>query len=122
MLQRPQLQELEKRLKEKRRFIQVIFGPRQVGKTTMAGQLVKEMKIPNLFVSADAIPVSDTAWIAQQWENARLQLTQHKAKEFLLVIDEIQKIDNWSEMIKLQWDTDSRNDIPIKVVLLGSSR
>lgn len=43
-------------------------------------------------------------------------------KEFLLVIDEIQKMDNWSEGVKQQWDKDTREEVNIKVILLGSSR
>ena len=39
-----------------------------------------------------------------------------------MVIDEIQKIDNWSETVKLLWDTDTRNKVNLKVILLGSSR
>ena len=42
--------------------------------------------------------------------------------EYLLVVDEIQKIENWSEIVKQQWDKDTRENINIKVILLGSSR
>ena len=40
----------------------------------------------------------------------------------LLVIDEIQKIHNWSEVVKKEWDDDTFHDRNIKVLLLGSSR
>ncbi|MDR0540910.1 MAG: DUF4143 domain-containing protein [Dysgonamonadaceae bacterium] len=42
--------------------------------------------------------------------------------EFLLVVDEIQKIDNWAETVKREWDFDTRKQLNIKVILLGSSR
>ena len=42
--------------------------------------------------------------------------------ERLLVIDEVQKIDNWSEVVKREWDEDTRHGVNLKVVLLGSSR
>ena len=58
----------------------------------------------------------------QVWETARLKMKASGAKEYLLVIDEIQKIDNWSEVAKQQWDKDTREKVNIKVVLLGSSR
>lgn len=122
MFERHHLQALIKRMKEPRRFLQVIMGPRQVGKTTLVTQLAKKIKFESLFISADSIPASNTIWLEQQWEAARIKLTQVKAKEFLLVIDEIQKIDNWSETIKLLWDSDTRNNIELKVILLGSSR
>ncbi len=107
---------------EPRRFIQVVYGPRQVGKTTMIGQLLKSISIPSHFVTADLGPALQRSWISQQWETARLILKQSGAGEGLLVIDEIQKIDNWSEMVKKEWDTDTWNNLRLKVVLLGSSR
>ena len=90
--QRPQLDLLRTRVNEKRKFIQVLMGPRQVGKTTLITQLLKGIKVPHLFVSADGIVNSDNSWIEQQWNTARLKLKQSEAGEFLLIIDEIQKI------------------------------
>ena len=58
----------------------------------------------------------------QQWELARLKLKQENAAEFVLMIDEIQKIDQWSETIKRLWDEDTLLQVNIKLVLLGSSR
>jgi predicted AAA+ superfamily ATPase len=122
MFERHHLQALIKRMQEPRRFLQVIMGPRQVGKTTLVTQLAARVKINYLFVSADSVAASNATWLEQQWEAARIKLAQHEAKEFLLVIDEIQKIDNWSETVKLLWDTDTRNNLNLKVILLGSSR
>ncbi len=122
MIERTYLQSVKARIKEPRRFIQVIFGPRQVGKTTMITQLLAKLSIPNLMESADAIVPSNYTWLSQIWESARLRIKASGATEFLLVIDEIQKIDNWSEIVKQQWDSDSRNNINIKVIILGSSR
>jgi len=122
MFKRAELQVLKKRVLESRKFIQVIMGPRQVGKTTMLGQLLKEIKIPYLFESADAVLAGSPDWLNAIWEAARLKMRTLKYKEFLLVIDEIQKIPNWSEMIKRSWDEDSRKGINLKLVLLGSSR
>jgi predicted AAA+ superfamily ATPase len=107
---------------EPRRFLQVIMGPRQVGKTTLVSQLAAQAKIDYLFVSADSIASGNATWLEQQWEAARIKLAQHETKEFLLVIDEIQKISNWSETVKLLWDTDTRSNLNLKVILLGSSR
>ena len=120
--QRAQLKLLQNRISEKRKFIQVLMGPRQVGKTTLVTQLVKSAKIPYHFISADGISHAGLNWIEQQWQTARLKFKQTEAKEFLLVIDEIQKINNWSEQIKQLWDEDTRTKQNIKVILLGSSR
>ena len=122
MFQRPYIKQLTARIKEPRRFIQVIMGPRQVGKTTLVNQLSRQVDLESYFVSADAVPSSDTSWLAQQWETARQQMKIQQSTEFLLVIDEIQKIHNWSEMVKLLWDTDTRENRQLKVILLGSSR
>ncbi|MEJ0105489.1 MAG: ATP-binding protein [Bacteroidota bacterium] len=122
MFERNHLEELTKRMEEPRRFIQVLMGPRQIGKTTLVTQLTEKIKIGYHFVSADAITAGDTTWLEQQWETARIKMQQAEAGEFLLVIDEIQKIENWSETVKLLWDTDTKNKINLKVILLGSSR
>ncbi|MFN9951040.1 MAG: ATP-binding protein [Bacteroidota bacterium] len=122
MFERPHLQQIIKRMEEPRKFIQVIFGPRQVGKTTLVNQMVKKYSFGSSVVSADAIDAYNTYWLEQQWELARIKLTQSGGEDFLLVVDEIQKIDNWSEKVKSLWDQDTRNNLPLKVIVLGSSR
>jgi hypothetical protein len=42
--------------------------------------------------------------------------------DFVLIIDEVQKIEDWSEAVKKEWDADTQNGIPLKIILLGSSR
>ena len=122
MIQRAYNQLIIARIEERRRFMQIVFGPRQVGKTTAVEQITKAVKMPFYSVSADAVPAFSPNWLEEQWNIARLQMQRAESSEFLLVIDEIQKIDNWSETVKLLWDNDTRNKINIKVILLGSSR
>ncbi len=122
MFERPELQTLKKRIKEPRKFIQVVMGPRQVGKTTLVSQLFKQTTIPGLFEFADAIAAGNSTWLQQIWETARIKMKTQSANEFLLIVDEIQKISNWSETIKKLWDEDSFNNINLKVIILGSSR
>lgn len=122
MYERPYLKQVKSRIKESRKFIQVILGPRQVGKTTMVTQLLSQLSIPYVYESADAIAATNSAWLMQVWETARLRMKASGASEYLLVVDEIQKIDNWSEIVKQQWDKDTRENVNIKVILLGSSR
>lgn len=116
--QRPYAAELSKRLAEPRRFIQVVAGARQVGKTTLVQQVVETAKVPVRFASADEPTLRGAEWIAQQWEAARLAAGSEGA---ILVLDEVQKAVNWSESIKRLWDEDTRARRPIKVVLLGSA-
>lgn len=121
--ERPQKAELVKRIEnEPRRFIQVLYGPRQVGKTTLVRQFEAQTRLPLHFASADAVLSDPQSWLSQQWSAARLMLRRSGAPEGVLVVDEVQKILNWSEWVKREWDADTRDGIPVKVVLLGSSR
>lgn len=122
MIRRKHNDMLISRLLEPRKTLQVVAGPRQVGKTTMVKQVLTEISLPSLFFSADGVDADDTGWISDRWEEARVQMRYHSYEEFLLVFDEIHKIKNWSERVKKEWDTDSFHDLNLKVVLLGSSR
>lgn len=119
---RSQYQILLKRINEPRKFMQVLAGPRQVGKSTLVGQVLREVTVPYTFENADGVTPEDTDWIRRVWESARVSMQLQHEEERLLVIDEVQKIDNWSEAVKLEWDRDSREGRNLKVVLLGSSR
>lgn len=121
MMQRAYFQEIKNRVKEPRKFIQVLYGPRQVGKTTLIKQLLAEVEIPYLFATADDMVGADAVWLRKLWGQARMKHHQLHQTEFLLVIDEVQKITNWSETVKKEWDMDTFDDLPIKVILLGSS-
>lgn len=113
---------LHTRVLQDRRFIQVLAGPRQVGKTTLARQLIGTMYTPCHYVSADEPTLQDRTWLAQQWDLARIKAgASGPRREVLLVIDEVQKIQGWSETVKRLWDEDSTAGLPVKLLLLGSS-
>lgn len=118
MYKRPIYQTLKKRISEKRKFIQVLFGPRQSGKTTIVHQLMEDLKILSHYASADEPTLKGSAWIEQQWETARVQSA---GKQALLILDEIHKIPNWSEAVKRLWDEDTAKRLPLQVILLGSA-
>ena len=122
MIRRQQNDFLISYINEPRRTIQVVAGPRQVGKTTMVKQVLKEIAVPSKFFNADGVAPDDNTWIATRWEDARALMRFGQSQEFLIVFDEIHKINNWSEQVKKEWDADSFNDVNMKVVLLGSSR
>ncbi len=123
MIERVYLEEIVRRIEGGRKFIQVLYGARQVGKTTMMRQLSSRLQIPTLFFSADNRIGGEQAWLREIWSRARLRLKEmsNPEAEVLLIVDEIQKIPNWSEVVKLEWDSDTYSGTRVKVVLLGSS-
>ena len=114
--------DLKRRLSEPRHFIQVLLGPRQVGKTTGVQAVVQELAQSEgmrcFFHAVDEPLLRDRDWIVSRWEEAR-QATRQSQKQTLLCFDEIQKVENWSETIKHLWDEDTRNRLPLQLVLLG---
>ncbi len=110
---------LELRLREPRRFAQVVAGPRQVGKTTLVTQVLERLDLPAVYVSADEPVGEDAAWLAAQWERGRAAAAGDAGA--VLVLDEIQKIPQWSRIVKRLWDEDTRAGRRLKVVLLGSA-
>jgi predicted AAA+ superfamily ATPase len=121
MFKRYVFEQLILRLTEARRYIQVLSGPRQVGKTTLVLQAIKSLDLPHHYASADEPTLQNYAWIETQWNMARLEIKNHKKSAGLLVLDEIQKIPAWSNAVKKLWDEDTRQKINLKVVLLGSA-
>ena len=117
--QRPQAAVLAERLAEPRRFLQVVAGPRQVGKSTLVQQVTDQLGLPVRYVSADEPTLRGRDWLGQQWEAARLEAAGEAGA--VLVLDEVQKIPDWSETVKRLWDEDTRRKRPLKVVLLGSA-
>lgn len=109
------IDELEASLSLQSELIQVILGPRQVGKTTsILHFLENKYKNPSHYVSADKIFQNSSSWIREEWQKAT-------AGNALLVIDEVQKVENWAEVIKSLWDESKKNQKRIRCVLLGSS-
>ena len=111
---------LERRLSEPRRFIQVVTGPRQVGKTTLVRQVVEaHAALTTHFVSADDPGLRDSTWLRAQWRVARQQSSRTNRR--LLVVDEVQKVSGWAETVKSLWDEDTAQGGGPLVVLLGSA-
>ena len=109
---------LKSRMAEPRRRMQIIMGPRQVGKSTLVGQYVDDIDTPYDFFAADGVNREDTTWIPARWQEARMKMDLHGEKERILIIDEVQKIKTWSEQVKKEWDRDTREKRNLKVILL----
>lgn len=121
MYTRPQAEVLSRRLGEPRRFLQAVTGPRQVGKTTLVRQVAEASGHPIRYASADEPTLRGGEWIEQQWTAARLAARDAGRAGAVLVLDEVQKIPQWSEAVKRLWDEDTAARTPLKVVLLGSA-
>lgn len=122
MYQRADYKVIKKRLEEPRRFVQVVMGPRQVGKSTVVRQVLSDLSHPYLLFSADNVPASSSTWVSNCWQSVRRLQNDKGWGSIILVIDEIQKVANWSEVVKKEWDDDTFYGRNIKVLLLGSSR
>jgi uncharacterized protein len=120
MFERPQLQALLARLAEPPKFIQILAGPRQVGKTTLITQAEKRLGPGRMLYAAADLPAAPNAdWIVQQWQRAQMAARQLQGASFVLALDEIQKVPRWSETIKGLWDSRPDN---LHLVLLGSAQ
>ena len=139
MFARPLVSELIKRIRETPRSIIYVSGPRQTGKTTATRQALAEVGMPYRYCSSDAdepvaflgIPpdldaeiapstMRDSSWIVQQWNRSRIDARRSK-RGFVLVLDEIQNVRDWSSTVKGLWDTDRFENLPLRVVILGSA-
>jgi hypothetical protein len=113
------------RLQEPRRFLQVLAGPRQVGKTTLVRQALSMLAnvpgkvIAQHSVSADNPGLVGGSWLKIQWETARARATQ--AGCCILGLDEVQKLPGWTEEVKRLWDEDTHLGRDVRVVVLGSA-
>jgi uncharacterized protein len=114
LIKLPVIDELNHNLVNSPQFLQVILGPRQVGKTTSVLLFLKSYQTTHHYVSADKVFGKGHEWLLENWQKARTDSA-------LLVIDEIQKIENWSEVVKKLWDEEKLRAKPIKCILLGSS-
>lgn len=122
MYKRPLYQKVMGRIEGPRGFMQVLAGPRQVGKSMLAHQIRQSLSFPSHYASADNSSLHDSTWIEQQWEIGRqCAENAHNAQGALLILDEIQKISCWSDMVKKLWDEDTAQGLNLKVMLLGSA-
>lgn len=112
---------IRRRLSEQRRgFIQIVLGPRQVGKTTSVRQAVEGLAMPVVVGTADAPGLQSAQWLTDMWTQARARCGESNPT-VVLVLDEIQKIPDWAAWVKQYWDEDTWAGRDIRVVVTGSA-
>ena len=111
----PFIRELDKKIEADTGLLQVLLGPRQVGKTTSVLDYFERCHSGKFhYASADSVLHASPAWIQDHWDTAR-------RSRKILIIDEIQKCENWSEVIKSLWDSAKKAKQLFQCLLLGSS-
>ena len=139
--ERSQVETLCQRLAEPPARLIALFGPRRTGKTTIALQALRRIDRKGRWLPVDkpdpdpngfrppfdsAAPTlteseeRDKEWLVDNWKRARDD-AERSPPGFVLVLDEIQKIPQWSETVKGLWDADRVSGCPLHVVLLGSA-
>ncbi|MGE3063636.1 MAG: ATP-binding protein [bacterium] len=109
------------RVKEKGNFIQFITGPRQVGKTTMVLQLKENIGNDcKYFVSEDSI-TKGPSWLDSTLSNEEISADKNGNRKRVVIIDEIQKIRDWQDIVKKHYDKIKRDKCSLQMILLGSS-
>ncbi len=95
---------------------QALTGPRQVGKTTIAQQVMEKLPFPFIYASADSPLPPGPEWIETQWRRAEVE-ADRSGGAVLLVLDEVQKVRGWSESLKSKWDAGRRTSSDIRLVV-----
>ena len=107
-------------LTSQERFLHILIGPRQVGKSTAAKQIIEKSRLPHVLAIADSPEPVGAAWIESNWRRALKMAAP--GRPALIVFDELQKVQGWSEVVKLLWDEiKDQEQVPLRVLLLGSS-
>lgn len=115
---KPVISEIIQDLSSPHNLIRAIFGPRQVGKTTAAKQIIEDLNWPSVYESADSTTPHSVQWIVTHWVRAR-KLAQNQPA--ILILDEIHQVHGWSKEVKRLWDEDRFNSSSLRVLILGSS-
>jgi predicted AAA+ superfamily ATPase len=98
--------------------IQVVTGPRQVGKTTLLLEIAGELGPGALYAAADGPEAALPGFWERLWADAETRARQHAT---VLLIDEIHLLPGWAPRLKARWDHARRLHLPLHVVVTGSS-
>jgi len=99
--------------------IQLLTGPRQVGKTTLLLELARELGEAAVYAAGDA----SEAAVPGSWEALwrRAEEAAEARGQAALLLDEVQYVPHWAARLKAGWDRVRRRGTPLHVVATGSS-
>ena len=135
--QRADVERLATRLDEHPHHLIALFGPRQSGKTTIVSQALEIVSRPSVHYQLDTLDINvpdpllddttiasprrpDMKWLVDAWHDARRK-ADSSPNGFILVLDEIQAVPDWTSIIKGLWDADRAVNRELHVVVLGSA-
>lgn len=99
--------------------VQILSGPRQVGKTTLLLEIAEEFGERATYVSADSTEAQMSGWWEQVVRTAGERA--RKAGKGLLLVDEIPYLPDWARRLKTEADRIFRDKLPLHLVVSGSS-
>jgi predicted AAA+ superfamily ATPase len=99
--------------------IQLLAGPRQVGKTTLLLELAEKAGKQSIYAAADA----PEAALPGFWERllARAEDTAGTQGRAVVLLDEAHLLPGWAGHVKGIWDRFRRRKAPVHIVATGSS-
>jgi hypothetical protein len=98
--------------------IQLLTGPRQVGKTTLLLELAKQFGDAAIYAAGDEPDAALPGFWERHWAEAEARA---KRGTVILLLDEVQQLSGWAKQLKGYWDRARRRDTSIHVVATGSS-
>lgn len=98
--------------------LQLLTGPRQVGKTTLLLELCKPLGDGAYYVAADDPQAGLPGFWERIWAEAERRTSTGPG---VIFIDEVQHVADWAARIKAQYDRLKRKKIPLHIVVTGSS-
>lgn len=141
--QRRHVETVLRLLRLEKPLIVAVIGPRQTGKTTIVRDVLRQAGVRGWYVAADeptaeptetanprsrtgSVParpeltLADTSRLVEVWEAARRK-ARASDDGFVLALDEIQRVPNWSPFVKGLWDRDRAEGVPLRVIVSGSA-
>jgi len=99
--------------------IQLLAGPRQVGKTTLLLELAERHGDAAIYAAADGPEATLPGFWERLW--ARAADTASTQGHAVVLVDEAHLLHDWASHLKGEWDRLRRRKLPIHVVATGSS-